>query len=112
LGVAVQTVQKIYEGNTLVSTEIVGETIVSEPRKEISIVSGPNDSPDEVEQHGYNCPYWESYIDNNIVASDEEKQWLKFTMRWESGCNAESNNNEYYKGLFQWSPCQGTVNSK
>lgn len=106
LGVATQTVQKVYEGDTLVSTEIIGESVVSEPRKEISIVSGPNDTPDEVEQIGYNCPYWESYIDNEVSATEEEKQWLKFTMRWESGCNAESNKDSFYKGLFQWSPCQ------
>ena len=106
LGVATQTVQKVYEGDALVSTEIVGESVVSVPRKEVSIVSGHNDTPDEVEQHGYNCPYWESYIDNEVAATDEEKQWLKFTMRWESGCNAESNKDDFYKGLFQWSPCQ------
>lgn len=106
LGVATQSIQKVYEGDTLVSTAIVGEAVVSEPRKEISIVSGPNDTPDEVEQHGYNCPYWESYVDNEVSATDEEKQWLKFTMRWESGCNAESDKDDFYKGLFQWSPCQ------
>ncbi len=106
LGVATQAVQKVYEGDALVSTEIIGETVVSEPRNEIAILSGPYDSPDEVEQIGYNCPFWESYIDNDVSASDEEKQWLKFTMRLESGCNAESDKHQYYKGLFQWSPCQ------
>ncbi len=106
LGVATQSIQKVYEGDNLVSTEIVGESVVSEPRKEISIVSGPNDTPNEVEQIGYNCPYWESYIDSEVSATDEEKQWLKFTMRWESGCNAESDKDSFYKGLFQWSPCQ------
>ncbi len=105
LGVATQTIQKIYVGDSLVSTEIVGEDLVSSPRKEIILLSGPNDSPDDVEQIGYNCAYWESYIDNEVSATDEEKRWLKFTMRLESGCNAESTKNSYYKGLFQWSPC-------
>ena len=27
-------------------------------------------------------------------------------MRWEYGCNAESDKDDFYKGLFQWSPCQ------
>lgn len=106
LGVATQTIEKVYVGNSLVSTKLIDEEIISSPRKEILLLSGPNDSPDSVEQIGYNCGYWEAYIDSDVSATDEEKQWLKFTMRLESGCNAESDKHSFYKGLFQWSPCQ------
>jgi hypothetical protein len=104
LGVMTQTFKKTYQGGNLVASEIINQDIVKSPVKEIVILEGPDDNPNQVPQIGYNCPYWESYIDNNVTASDEEKQWLKFTMRWESGCNGESNKN-YYKGLFQWDPC-------
>lgn len=104
LGVMTQTFKKTYEGKDLVASEVVKENILRAPVKEIVILEGPDDSPNQVPQIGYNCAYWESYIDNNVSASDEEKQWLKFTMKWESGCNAE-NNKDYYKGLFQWDPC-------
>jgi len=105
LGVMTQTFKKTYQGGDLVASEIINQNILKTPVKEIVILEGPDDDPSEVPQIGYNCPYWESYIDNNVTANDEEKQWLKFTMRWESGCNAESNKNSYYKGLFQWDPC-------
>lgn len=105
LGTMTQTFKKTYQGGDLVATEIVNQNILKNPVKEIIILEGPDDDPSEVPQIGYNCPYWESYVDNNVVANDEEKQWLKFAMRWESGCNAESNKNSYYKGLFQWDPC-------
>ena len=105
LGAMTQTIKKTYQGGDLVASEIMNKSVVKNPVKEIIILEGPNDSPDQVPQIGYNCPYWESYIDNDVTAFDEEKQWLKFTMRWESGCNGESNKNSYYKGLFQWDPC-------
>ncbi|MBU1119605.1 G5 domain-containing protein [Patescibacteria group bacterium] len=104
LGVMTQTFKKTYEGGDLVASEIVEENLLKDPVKEIVILEGPDDNPNQVPQIGYNCTYWESYIDNNVSASAEEKQWLKFTMRWESGCNGESNKG-YYKGLFQWDPC-------
>lgn len=104
LGITAQTFKKTYQGGDLVASEIVNENILRAPVKEIVILEGPDDDPSQVPQIGYNCSYWESYIDNNVSATDEEKQWLKFTMRWESGCNAE-NNKDYYKGLFQWDPC-------
>jgi len=104
LGIMTQTFKKTYEGGDLVASEIVNENLQKAPVKEIVILKGPDDNPNQVPQIGYNCTYWESYIDNNVSASDEERQWLKFTMRWESGCNGESNK-DYYKGLFQWDPC-------
>lgn len=105
LGIMTQTIQKTYEGDTLIATEIVNEDIVKNPINEIIILQGANDSPEEVPQRGYDCEYWSSYVDNSVSATLEEKQWLKFTMKWESGCNAESNKNSYYKGLLQWDPC-------
>lgn len=103
LGVKTQRIKRIYKGEKLIAEEIIDETIIKQPVPQIAVIKGPNDSPDAVPQRGYNCAYWEAYIDN-INASAEEKQWLKFTMRLESGCNAESNKS-YYKGLFQWDPC-------
>ncbi len=104
LGAMTQTFRKTYQGGDLVASEIINQDIIKNPVKEIVVLEGPDDNPNQVPQIGYNCSYWESYIDNNVSASDEEKQWLKFTMKWESGCNAESNK-DYYKGLFQWDPC-------
>ena len=103
-GVMTQTLRKTYEGGDLVATDVTKQEVVKTPINEITILEGPDDSPDQVPQIGYNCDYWNNYIDNNVSASAEEKQWLKFTMKWESGCNGESNKN-YYKGLFQWDPC-------
>lgn len=104
LGVMTQTVKKSYEDGNLVATETLSEVVKKFPVNEIIVLEGPNDSPSQVPQIGYNCNYWNSYIDTKVSATDEEKQWLKFTMKWESGCNAESNKS-YYKGLFQWDPC-------
>lgn len=104
LGLMTQTVRKIYERGTLVMQEILDKRIDKEPIAEIISLSGPSDSPKDVLQIGYNCKYWDAYIDT-IKATAEEKQWLKFTMRWESGCNAENDKHPYYKGLYQWDPC-------
>lgn len=104
LGVMSQKIKRIYKGDILVAEEIVDETIEREPRPEIVVIRGPQDLPDSVPQRGPNCKYWGSYIDNNINATAEEKNWLKFIMQCESGCNAESNKS-FYKGLFQWNPC-------
>ena len=103
LGLMTQRVQRIYRGDSLVAEEVIEESIQRQPRPEIIIIKGPEDLPDSVPQRGYNCTYWNAYIDG-INATDEEKQWLKFIMYCESGCNAESNRS-FYKGLFQWDPC-------
>jgi len=107
LGVMTQTIKKTYSGGDLVATEIADQTILKSPINEIIILEGPNDTPDMIPDVNVKYPcedYWYKYIDNNVSATDEEKQWLKFTMKWESGCNAGSNK-DYYKGLFQWDPC-------
>lgn len=104
LGVRSQRIKRTYKGDVLVAEEIVEETIEREPRPEIIVIRGPQDLPDSVPQRGPNCKYWGSYIDNNVNATTEEKDWLKFIMDCESGCNAESNKS-FYKGLFQWNPC-------
>jgi hypothetical protein len=104
LGVMSQRIKRTYKGDILVAEEIVDETIEREPRPQIIVIRGPQDLPDSVPQRGYACGYWNSYIDNNINATTEEKNWLKFIISCESGCNAESNKS-FYKGLFQWNPC-------
>jgi hypothetical protein len=104
LGAMTQRIKRTYRGDMLIAEEILDEDIVKEPRPEIIIIRGPDDTPSSVPQRGYDCDYWGSYIDNSINATTEEKQWLKFIMHCESGCNAE-NNRSFYKGLFQWHPC-------
>lgn len=103
LGVMVKKVKRIYMGSKLIAEETLESFVKKEARSEIIVIKGPDDSPDSVPQRGFNCEYWFTYVDN-INASQEEKRWLKFTMKWESGCNAERNSG-FYKGLFQWSPC-------
>ena len=104
LGIMTQKVRRVYERGELVMEEILEKDITKEPRAEIYIIKGPDDSPKEMPQIGYNCDYWFAYVDT-IKASAEEKRWLKWTMKYESGCNAENNRHPYYKGLFQWDPC-------
>lgn len=104
LGIMTQKVRRIYERGELVMEEILEKDITREPRAEIYIIKGPDDSPKEVPQIGYSCGYWFAYVDT-LNASVEEKRWLKWTMKYESGCNAENNKHPYYKGLFQWDPC-------
>jgi len=104
LGIMTEKIRRVYERGDLVMEEILEKNITREPRAEIYIIKGPDDSPKEVPQIGYNCDYWFAYIDT-IKASAEEKRWLKWTMKYESGCNAENNRHPYYKGLFQWDPC-------
>lgn len=104
LGIMTQKVRRVYERGELVMEEILEKDITREPRAEIYIIKGPDDSPREVPQIGNNCDYWFAYVDT-IKASEEEKRWLKWTMKYESGCNAENNRHPYYKGLFQWDPC-------
>ncbi len=104
LGVMSQRIKRTYKGDILIAEEIIDETIEREPRPQIIIIRGPQDLPDSVPQRDYACEYWEPYIDNSVNATTEEKNWLKFIMYCESGCNAESNKS-FYKGLFQWNPC-------
>ena len=104
LGAMSQRIKRTYRGDLLVAEEIVDEKIEREARPEIIVIRGPQDLPSSVPQRGYDCGYWNGYIDNSVNATEEEKQWLKFVMKCESGCNAE-NNRSFFKGLFQWNPC-------
>lgn len=104
LGLMTQKVKKIYEKGELITEEVLEKNITKEPIAEIYIIKGPDDSPKKVPQIGYNCDYWYAYVDT-IKATEEEKRWLKWTMKYESGCNAEHNSHPYYKGLLQWDPC-------
>ncbi|MHC1716499.1 MAG: hypothetical protein AB9915_01205 [Candidatus Dojkabacteria bacterium] len=103
LGLMIKRVKRIYKGNELIAEEVLDEAIKKEARPEIIIIKGPEDSPSSVPQRGYDCTYWYKYVDN-INATAEEKRWLKYIMKGESGCNAEHTRG-FYKGLFQWSPC-------
>ncbi len=101
-GIKKQVYINTYEDGFLVESNLVDELILKEPITEIKKVGTSWYSLEEIEKHGYNCPYWYSVVDSGPY-TDEEKKWLKFIMECESGCNAESNKGTY-KGLFQWSP--------
>ena len=100
-GELVQTIKSVYKNNELISEEIEKEEITREPQNEIINIEEIIITPVEGQPNGYDCNYWYSYVDS-VSATEEEKQWLKFTMKLESGCNAISNG--AYKGLFQYSP--------
>lgn len=102
-GKKVQTIEKYFLDGEYISEVVVDEEVIKDPVNEIISLSGGTHSPDSVPQIGPNCAHWEAVIEK-INATEEEKGWLKFTMRWESGCNAEHNRGTY-KGLFQWEPC-------
>ncbi len=102
-GRKVQTIEKYFLDGEYISEKVVNEEILKQPVKEIISLSGGIHPPDSVPQIGFNCPYWKSEVDK-INATEEENEWLKFTMEKESGCNAERNKG-FHKGLFQWNPC-------
>lgn len=103
LGIQTTVLRKIFEDGNLIAEEVLEQYVKREPVPEIIVLHGPDDTPSEVPQRGYDCGYWYAYVDS-MAYSDDEKRWLKFIMYCESGCNAESNGG-YYKGLFQWDPC-------
>ncbi len=106
LGVMTQKIETYYLGKEFVSEKVIEETVIRNPIEKIITLRGASDTPDSVVQRGSGCTedsYWFQLV-NSLDATLQEKQWLKFTMKWESGCNAESNKG-YYKGLFQWDPC-------
>jgi hypothetical protein len=104
LGVRTQQVKKTYEDGKLVQEKVLSEEITREPVKEIVKVGVLKYSPNDLDRrYGYNCSHWYSVVDESNY-TDQEKQWLKYVMECESGCNAESDKNSTYKGLFQWNP--------
>jgi hypothetical protein len=104
LGVRTKQIRKTYEDGKLVSEQILSDEITKEPVDQIVNVGVLRYSPDDLEvQYGYNCNHWYSVVDASNY-TDQEKQWLKFVMECESGCNAESDKHSVYKGLFQWNP--------
>lgn len=103
LGVMTQRTELVYLGDELIEEKIVEKKVVKEPVTQILSYVGANHTPTSAQNLGYNCSHWNAVVDS-LSATEEEKRWLKFTMKWESGCNAESNK-AYYKGLFQWGPC-------
>jgi hypothetical protein len=104
LGVRTQQIEKIYEDGKLISQKVLHEAVTREPVKEIIKVGVLSYGISDLEKtYGYNCPHWYSVVDVGNY-TDQEKQWLKFVMYCESGCNAESDKNPTYKGLYQWLP--------
>lgn len=102
LGLRTKRVQNYYEDGVLKESIILADTLAREPVKEIIEIGTSTYTLDGIEQRGYNCPYWHNVISSGPYR-EEEKEWLKFVMYCESGCNAESTKS-YYKGLFQWDP--------
>lgn len=103
LGVKTQRIEKLYLGDKFITEKLLEETIIKPPVTEVIAVTGANHTPTSVTQLSSNCDYWYGVV-NALDATEEEKEWLRFTMKWESGCNAESNKSKY-KGLYQWEPC-------
>jgi hypothetical protein len=104
LGVRTKQVRKVYEDGKLISEEVLSEEVTKEPVNEVIKVGVLSYGIQDLEKtYGYNCKHWYKVVDNGNY-TDQEKQWLKFVMECESGCNAESDKNPTYKGLFQWHP--------
>jgi hypothetical protein len=104
LGVRTKQIKRTYEDGVLVSEEVLSEEISREPIDQILKVGVLRYSPEDLDvRYGYNCSHWYGVVDESNY-TDQEKQWLKFVMECESGCNAESDKNSTYKGLFQWNP--------
>jgi hypothetical protein len=104
LGIRTREVKRTYEDGALVSEEILSEGITREPKNAVVKVGVHKYSPEDLDiKYGSNCPHWYSVVDESNY-TEQEKQWLKFVMECESGCNAENNKHSTYKGLFQWNP--------
>jgi hypothetical protein len=104
LGVRTKEIKRTYEDGVLVLEEILSESVTREAVDAIVKIGVLKYSPSDLDkQYGYNCSHWYSVVDQSNY-TEQEKQWLKFVMECESGCNAESNKNSTYKGLFQWNP--------
>jgi len=102
LGVKEQKIQSFFEDGILVKEVLISEDLIRKPVEEIVALGSSSYTLDGITQRGYNCDYWYSVVDSGNYSS-KERQWMKFVMYCESGCNAESNKG-FYKGLFQWSP--------
>jgi len=102
LGVKKEVYQNTYEDGVLVKSVLTDEIVLKHPQKEIAEIGTAWYTLEGIEIHNYDCPHWYSVVDSGPY-SLEEKDWLKYIMYCESGCNAESNKSNY-KGLFQWSP--------
>ncbi len=102
LGMKEQEIQSFYEDGVLVGEEILSEQIIRSTVEEVIALGSSTYTLTGITQRGYDCEYWKGEVDRGNYSA-KEKQWLKFVMYCESGCNAESNKS-FYKGLFQWSP--------
>lgn len=104
LGVRIQHIESIYEDGVLISENVIFDEVSREPVNEIVQVGVERFSISDLDKlYGYNCSHWHSVVDETDY-TDQEKQWLKFMMKCESGCKAENDRHSIYKGLFQWHP--------
>lgn len=98
LGTLMRKYSLEFRNGELVDRQLLGEERITEPISEIIIIgtrkhdiySGPN-----------SCPFWDNIIDNKTV-NPEEKHWLKYMIRCESGCNTYANNANLYFGIMQF----------
>ena len=102
LGIKEQEIQFFYEDGLLVKEEVLSEEVLKSPVEEVIALGSSTYTLTGITQRGYDCGYWYSVVDSGNYSA-KEKQWLKFVMYCESGCNAESNKS-FYKGILQWSP--------
>ena len=104
LGIRTKSIKRTYADGVLVSEEVLSESISREPVDEIVKVGVLKYSVNDLDvRYSYNCEHWYGVVDESSY-TDQEKQWLKYVMKCESGCNAESDKNSTFKGLFQWTP--------
>ncbi|MCD4756533.1 G5 domain-containing protein [bacterium] len=104
LGIRTQQIEKVYEDGKLVSEVILSEVITRKAKGEIIKVGVLSYGIADLEKtYGYNCTHWRGVV-NSGNYTEREKEWLNFVMYCESGCNAESDKNSVYKGLYQWNP--------
>lgn len=104
LGVRTQQIERVYEDGKLVSERVLSEEITREAKIEIIKVGVLSLGIADLENtYGYNCTHWRKVV-NAGNYTEREKEWLSFVMYCESGCNAESDKNPTYKGLYQWHP--------
>lgn len=92
------TYKVTYKDGVLISRTEVFREVVREPVNQVIAVGT---TPKIVSS--YDCDYWYAEADK-LTGDTRERNWLKYVMHKESGCNAGNNRNPIYKGLFQFLP--------
>lgn len=104
-GQLVRVYKEIYKDGDLDSEELISQEVFTEPINTIIEVGTKTVyvAPMEVLGAGNSCIEWSNYVDT-LTSDQTERDWMKFIMYRESGCNAGNNSNSLYKGLFQYHP--------